>query len=122
MNIQYKLDLRKADPLGLDLATAAAAAKDAYTKAADLGPGDQSRPGWYQHNQAFNALMSEARRLHGLLRIIAAMAGEKAAFRIPELHWAVTRDFNGGVRTDADMFASAFAGVVAGVGVKGEEL
>jgi len=124
MNIKLQIDLRKADPLGLDLGTSADAAKAAYQRAKDLGPGDQTKPGWYPHNQAFQASLSEARRLHGLLRIIAAMVGVRAAFIMPELNWAVTRDFSGDVRPETveNTFDVLFANMVAGVGVEGVAL
>jgi hypothetical protein len=121
MKVTINIDMRKPDPFGLDLEQSFQAMKSAYRAADDLGPPNHHKTGWYEHSVAWSREFAIANRLHGLLRIIAAMAGERAAFNCRPLYWATTHDFNGQLRKDAAVFADCYASATSQIGTKGFE-
>lgn len=95
MKHTISIDLRKADPLGLDVLAAYSKAKDCYADANRMGPGDSGKPGYFEHNREYYRLLGEARAIHGLLIVIAKLCGPKATENIPALKWAMGHNFLG---------------------------
>lgn len=104
MKITINIDLRKADPLGPDLDMVHRRVVDCYHMAKQMGPGDSSKAGWYQHNSEYQRLLREARYLHSMLLTIAKLVGPEATEKIPALSWAIKVDFYGNARTEANTF------------------
>lgn len=94
MKHTVNIDLRKSDPLGLDLDLAWQVVQHRYQRA-------DAAYAQYEKNQDGSQLdvwrkdRSEARRLHSLLRIIANLVGPDNAAKIPALKWAMEYNFSG---------------------------
>lgn len=95
MKVSLNIDLRKSDPLGLDLDCAWEFAKHRYQQAQDMGDPDRSRPGYTEHLNARHDLVRQARHVHTLLVTVARMVGPEVWSKIPALSWAMNHDWAG---------------------------
>lgn len=101
MTTTAKINLRLAAPLGRDLQATARTMRATYKQAADLGPGDSTKPGYVEHNREFQRLLSEARGIHSTLHVVAALIGMEATEQIGDIKWAVTHNGNGEPLSDS---------------------
>lgn len=89
MNAALKIDLRKADPLGLDFTAAYDRVRIAVDSYKCMGLESTERAGWYEHKLAREKHARTITDFVVLAKLIAMAVGEKRAKQVSGLKFAL---------------------------------